>query len=413
MEADETTVALYHFNGDFLDDSGNQFDLTLIGNVTFVPTTHADGSPAGQAARFSNFGDSLSALIPDEWIAPGNTSQELTIEAWMFPRSYKAWGHDVGRILWLQQWWDSSLGILQDKWLTPASPMLLSAQTKVFSNSQWASAITLGKWQKFTLTRDTTGNVSLKVNDVEVASALVLNNYGRTDDWTFSIGDIDADIDEVRISRTINPRPAPEGFTNDADTIALYHFDGDFQDSSGNNHHLTETGGTNQLSNPTWMKHPYGGCASFANLGDKLTVNIPNSEVSPATHDLCIEARIYPTAFLARGHDCYNILRMFQAWDSSLGFIQDKWMWPATPILLAGNNIVFTNAGWNTSIAPGMWHTLKITRTVTNLVSLEVDGNVLASATAIVQTGRTDDWILELGNFTGAIDELRISRVAR
>jgi len=60
-----------------------------------------------------------------------------------------------------------------------------------------------------------------------------------------------------------------------------------------------------------------------------------------------------------------------------------------------------------------MWHTLKITRTKDNLISLEVDGTVLVSTTASVETGRDDDWFLELGNFAGAIDELRISRVAR
>ena len=413
FEADANTVALYHFNGDFLDDSGNEFDLTPAGNVTFVPVTHADGSPAGQAAHFSNFGDSLATLIPDAWIAPGDTSQELTLEAWIYPRGYKAWGHDCGRILWLEQWWDSSLGIYQDKWLTPASPMLLSAQTKVFTNSQWDSAVTLDQWQKLTVTRDTAGTVTLKVNDVKVASGLVSNLYGRTNDWTFRIGDIDADIDEVRISRTINPSPAPEGFANDAHTIALYHFDGDFQDSSGNNHHLTAAGTTSLLANPTWMNHPYGGCAAFANLGDKLTVTIPNSEIAPATSDLCIEARIFPTAFLAWGHDSYNILRLFQYWDSSLGFLQDKWASPGTPVLLAGNTTVFSNSGWSSNIATGMWHTLKITRTTGNVVSLAVDGNVLVSSTVLVQTGRDDDWLLELGNFTGAIDELRISRVAR
>ena len=161
------------------------------------------------------------------------------------------------------------------------------------------------------------------------------------------------------------------------------------------------------------MTHPSGGCAAFADLGDNLTVTIPNSEVSPATSDLCIEARIYPTAFLAWGHDGYNILRMYQYWDSSFGFIQDKWLSPAKPVLLAGNHAIFSSTGWDTNIAPGMWHTLKITRTIDNVISLEVDGQVLVSTTISVQTGRDDDWLLELGNFAGAIDELRISRVAR
>ncbi len=412
-EANEHTVALYHFNGDFADDSGHQFDLLPSGNVTFVPTTHADGSPAGQAARFRDIGDNLTTVIPDEWVAPGDSSQGLTIEAWIYPRAYKAWGHDVGRILWLEQSWDSSMGILQDKWLTPQAPMLCSGQTTIFTNSQWTSSVTLNQWQKIAVAQDTVGNISLKVNDIEVASALVPNDYGRINDWTFSIGDIDADIDEVRISRTVNPTAAPEGFINDADTIALYHFDGDFQDSSGNGHHLTANGNTSLLVDPTWMTHPSGGCATFADLGDNLSVTIPNSEVSPATCDLCIEARIFPTDFLAWGHDSYDILRMYQYWDSSLGFIQDKWRSPATPILLAGRYPIFSNTEWDTSIAPGMWHTLKITRTKDNLISLEVDGTVLVSTTASVETGRDDDWFLELGNFAGAIDELRISRVAR
>ena len=116
---------------------------------------------------------------------------------------------------------------------------------------------------------------------------------------------------------------------------------------------------------------------------------------------------------LAWGHDSYDILRLYQHWDSSLGFIQDKWLLPAKPVLLAGNYAIFSHTGWDTGIAPGVWHTFKITRTKDNLISLEVDGKLIASTTVSFETGRDDDWLLELGNFAGAIDELRISRVAR
>lgn len=415
LESDPTTVALYHFNGDFLDSSGNHYDLAPSAGVTFVPTTHTDGTPAGQAARFRNWGDTLVATIPDVLLAPSNTSQPLTIEAWIFPRAYKAYGHDVGRLLWLEQWWDSSMGILQDKWLLPATPMLRSSQSTILPNSQWASVVALGQWQKFTVTRDALGNVSLKINDTLVASGLVPNSYGRTNDWTLSMGDMDADIDEVRISRTDTPAPPPEGFINDAHTIALYHFDGTYQDSSGNNHHLIASGNTSLLGNPEWMEHPSGYSASFTNLGDTLSVMIPNSVVSPATipDTLCIEAKIFPTSFHAYGRDSCNILRLFQWWDSSLGFIQDKWLRPEKPSLLAGGNTIYTNSDWGAHITPGVWHTLKLTRFATDMINLEIDGTLVVSKLAPTQAGRTNDWLLEIGNFAGEIDELRISNIER
>lgn len=413
--ADAGTVALYHFNGDFLDDSGNQFDLTASPGVTFVPTTHADGTPAGQAARFRNFGDTLSTLIPDAWLAPGSSSQELTVEAWIWPRAYKAYGVDVANILWLYQHWDSSLGVMQDKWLLPDVPMLRSGASTITSNSQWPAAVTLGQWQKITITRDTSGNVGFRVNDTLVSSAPAPIGYDRTNAWTLILGNIDADIDEVRISRTTAPAPPPEGFINDADTIALYHFDGGFQDSSGNNHHLLAGGNARLQANPGWMSHPSGHSAAFTRIGDKLTVTLPNAEVSPATgpDDLCIEARILATSFLGYGWDGVSILMLYQYWDCSLGVFQDKWLLPAAPLVLTGSHAVLSNSAWNSGIQTGVWHNLKITRHSDCSVQVEVDGIPLSNSPSPVNTGRTDNWQLELGNFTGEIDELRISRVPR
>ena len=409
--ADATTVALYHFDGDFLDYSGNHFDLTASPGVSFVPT-YVDSLPVGQAARFRNLGDTLTTIIPDAWIAPGNSSQELTLEAWIFPRAYKAYGQGAD-LLRLTQYWDSSLGVSQDKW--GKAPMLMSGSTTIV-NSLWTSAVTLGQWQKLTITRNAAGYVTFQVNDNVVANVLAPNNYGRTNGWLLTLGNMDADIDELRISRTIHPAPAPEGFINDYNTIALYHFDGNFQDSSGNNLNLNPGGNTALIANPSWMIHPYGASAAFSNLGDNLTVTIPNSVISPGPDvgDICIEARILPTAFLAQGHSAVNILRLYQSDDNSLGFIQDSVSIPAAPMMLAGNSPVYPNTAWDTDITPGEWHTLKLIRYASNFVSLEVDGTLLVyTATQTTQTAQTYNWQLELGNFIGEIDELRISNIPR
>jgi hypothetical protein len=357
----------------------------------------------------------LSVTIPDSVIAPGNTSQEITVEAWIYPRSYKARGIGNADILTLHQAWDSSLGISQDKWLLPEAPVVRSGSHTMVSTSEWLSAVTLNQWQTWKITRTSDGIVSFYVNEVLVKSEGAANNYGRTNAWTFRIGDIDADLDQVRISNIVRADAVSDALLEDAHSIAHYHFDGDFQDSGNQQFHLQVGGNTRHGNNPQWMSKIAGQTAVFENLGDTLTAILPNSVLSPGNTatSLCIEAWILPREYKAYGNDSTSILHLYQHWDSAIGIIQDKWLKPSVPLVMAGSSTVVTNSEWNQQIQIGVWQKIKINRYTDGRVEVHRDGQLISERQAPMQEGRNTDWILQIGNFRGEIDELRISNINR
>lgn len=201
---DSDTLALYHFNGNFNDSSGNGYHLASTGNVQLINTNSGwMAHPGGQVARFTNIGDTLTVTFPDSLVSPGSTSTPLTLEAWIYPRSYKAYSVGNYSVLSLFQFWDSSLGAEDGKWNSPGVPAFMTGGASILTTSQWKSAITIGTWQHLRITRSATGAFSCWINDVCVSTIVASPNYGRTNAWTLTIGNINADVDEVRVSRAV------------------------------------------------------------------------------------------------------------------------------------------------------------------------------------------------------------------
>ena len=411
---DSSTVALYNFNGNYNDSSGNGFHLTTTPDVTRIPSYSASGVSKGEIVRLRNFGDALTVNIPDSYIAPGGT--DLTLEAWVYPRAYKAWGTGWAGILSLYQNWDSCFMIGQDKWLTPGAPYFKSGQHTFISNSEWNTTLQLNKWQHIRFTRTSTGNVSFWLDGVCVKTGSAPNADGRTNDWSFRIGDIDADIDDVRISKSVRQPDPPEEFVSDANTIALYHFNGNYQDSGPNNLHLTAAGNvTRTTANLEWMNHPAGEVARFANMQDGLTVTIPDSLVSPGNgaSEFTIEARIFPRSYKAYGVGGAAVIYLYQQWDSSLCVMQDKWITPAAPQVMAGSNVIVSNTLWNSSVQLNTWHKLKITRDTLSVVKVWLDDVCISTVNAPTNYWRTNDWFFKIGDINADIDEVRLSKTVR
>jgi len=201
---DANTVALYHFNGNYQDSGPNGYHLTAAGGTTRVSTnTGWMASPAGEVARFSALGDTLTATIPDSVLSPGSTSTALTLEAWIYPRAYKAWSVNNYPVLSLYQQWDSSLEVVDNKWNSPGVPLIRTGGTTIFTSPQWQTSVTQGTWQHLKITRSTAGVYNCWINDTCLSTTTSTANYGRTNAWIFTIGNIDADIDEVRISNIV------------------------------------------------------------------------------------------------------------------------------------------------------------------------------------------------------------------
>jgi hypothetical protein len=201
---DAHTVALYHFSGGYEDSGPNGFHLQPNGNVQRVTGNAGWMSvPSGEVARFSNVGDTLSISIPDAHIAPGSSASPFTFEAWIFPRAYRAWGVDNKPILSLHQHWDSALEVYQNKWGSPAAPMVHNGTLTMLTPADWNAAVSLNSWQHFKITRNAQSEFKIWIDGVCIHTSTSFPNYGRGNAWTLTIGNFDGDVDEVRLSNIV------------------------------------------------------------------------------------------------------------------------------------------------------------------------------------------------------------------
>ena len=204
FENDAHTVALYHFNGDYQDASGNGLHLTPAGNVSLASDNSGwHPNPVGQVARFGGLGDTLTVQIPDSRIQPGSVKSQFSFEAHIYPRAFKAYGVSNFPVLSLYQWWDSSFQIIDGKWNVPHAPTVSIGAYNLISSAQWASLVTPQTWHKIKMTYDKAGLFRLWIDDVMVVNNPSVLLAGRSNDWTLTLGNFDGDIDEVRISNIV------------------------------------------------------------------------------------------------------------------------------------------------------------------------------------------------------------------
>ncbi|MEI8197209.1 MAG: LamG-like jellyroll fold domain-containing protein, partial [Phycisphaerae bacterium] len=202
-------------------------------------------------------------------------------------------------------------------------------------------------------------------------------------------------------------------YTSDANTTTLYHFTTGFTDASGHGYTLTAAGNTALAGdNVDWMSVPAGQAVRVHGVGDTLTVSLPDSAIMPNNAaTLTLEARLYIKNYAAYGVATALLVSLSQDYDSAFNLYQDMWTQYAQVNASSGVAIV-SAANWNAGFLQNTWHAFKLTFTG-GLVSCYVDGNLLGSATAAPNYGRSSNWTLTLGNFDGYIDEVRVSNVVR
>ena len=222
----------------------------------------------------------------------------------------------------------------------------------------------------------------------------------------------------VSASSTVmtNTGNAQGNFAVDANTVALYHFDGNYQDATANGFNLTASGGVVLASdNLGWMANPSGQVARFTNAGDTLTVTIPDSFVLPGSvpAPFTLEAQFFPRAYLGYGVNQFPVISLLQNYDTSLQLLDGKWNTPHVPTVISGATTFVTAAQWQNAVSMNAWHSLKLVFDATGTASCYVDGNLVSSAAAKLNYARNTVWTLTLGNFSGDIDEVRVSNTVR
>lgn len=212
--------------------------------------------------------------------------------------------------------------------------------------------------------------------------------------------------------------PAPPATTGSdeitpaADTIALYHFNTDFNDAGQNDLDLTTGGGVALTSaNLAWMQSPSGKVARFTKVGDTLSVSIPDSLLlASGGTPLSIEARIYPRAYLAYSIGDLPVIALHQEWDTHLQLEDSKWS--SGPAFSANGGTLADTQQWATSVTPNAWHRIQISFDGTHTIKLWIDGILTNTVELEPNIDRSNDWTLTLGNFDGDLDEVHISRAA-
>jgi len=515
LVADGDTVALYHFDDGYGDSSGNGLDLIVGGNVSLAEDNLGwMVSPSGAAARFRSIGDQLTVSIPDALLLPGDGP--LSIDARIFVRGYLGFGVASVPIISLEQSWDTYFNFNEDIW---GGPGMGANGVNVVSEQQWDAATVLGQWQRLQISYDGAGTTSVHLDGELVNSVASAPDASRDGSWTLSIGNLDADIDELMISRseaigqappidTLAPAaglatdsttvgapfsvaitfsesvsglsandlivgngiasnligsganysvtitPAVEGTVSvdlpagtvqdaggnantasntlavayaapgggggaggggvgdelsaDATTVALYHFNGGYGDSSGNGLDLIAGGNVSLAGdNLAWMANPSGAAVRFRNLGDQLTVSIPDALLLPGDGPLSIDARIFVRGFLGFGVASVPIISLEQSWDTFFNFNEDIWGGAG----VSANAVsVVSPLQWEEAMILNQWQRLQISYDGAGTTSVFLDGALINSLASSPEAGRDGGWTLTLGNLDADIDELLISR---
>jgi hypothetical protein len=202
---DAHTVALYSFDSNYADSTAHHLDLLASGTVC-LSSSNAGWSapPSGKVANFQGLGDTLSVSIPNSLLKPGKSASPITIEAFIYPRAYLAYGAGNYPVVSLSQAWDSSLQLYDAKWNMPAGPSVVAGQNTILTSQQWSDSVSLNAWHYLKITRNTAGNVAVWIDGVETASGSATNmNCARTTPWMLTLGNFNGDIDEVRVSNIV------------------------------------------------------------------------------------------------------------------------------------------------------------------------------------------------------------------
>jgi hypothetical protein len=193
------------------------------------------------------------------------------------------------------------------------------------------------------------------------------------------------------------------------DLVALYHADGSLSDSSGNNGALVLAGNARLDDlNLGWMAARSGQALRFDDLGDKATVNIPAELIcDPNTAEISVEAMVFVESYQGWNRSSAKLLTLERSWEASLSWFEDTY---SGPHLRGGNILDCTGPHLAAAMPVGKWHHLQMIASSTGY-AFRINGALIASATGGGLTGwNGGSATLELGNFSGWIDEIAIRR---
>ncbi|MDQ2932910.1 MAG: glycoside hydrolase family 9 protein [bacterium] len=204
-------------------------------------------------------------------------------------------------------------------------------------------------------------------------------------------------------------------YTNDANTLGLFHFDTSVRESSGKAMTFSLQNGTKiSANNLLWMTAPTGQALEFATANDTATLSfVPPS----STSTMAVEGKIYIDT-----HSAFNVVNatlfaLTQGDSKYFGLFDQKYVdgtyvksaqgYDATQqsILLTKNQLVG-------KLDTKKWYLFKLLITG-GKASVYIDGVKLAETSIQPNFSTASPVTLKVGGFKGFIDEVRISNVTR
>ena len=197
-------------------------------------------------------------------------------------------------------------------------------------------------------------------------------------------------------------------------TVALFHFDNNGNDLSGNGFDLTAAGSVSyQNTDLGWMTNPSGTSVRFQDADDRLFVSIPDELLLPNTGgEITLEWQMKVLSLPLSGEGGHSQVLLGQSWNNFLEMYTHRWASPQIPVVRANGQDVASEE----MLAPyytGDWFSVRITLDSDGNIRTFIQGNLISEMTKPAQARRGNDWLLSLGNFDGYIDELRISNTLR
>jgi len=229
---DSNTVALYHFDTALVaDSSGNSNTLFITtntaGGVVLTNNTTWMENPTGYVARFNGPGNCLSNVIPTGLFPTtnyggGTIPAALSIEAWIYPRSYAAssqmnivyfgpgfYGTSCTPSTVVTNWGAMQWGLQYNTGQIPDAPEVLANQAVLLSNAQWNEVATLNTWHLLQITFDGVAQISKVYVDGVLQCCSACMPQPGVGNYVLTLGNFNGDIDEVRLSNIVRTNITP------------------------------------------------------------------------------------------------------------------------------------------------------------------------------------------------------------
>lgn len=195
--------------------------------------------------------------------------------------------------------------------------------------------------------------------------------------------------------------------SNNTAVVGWWKLDGDYKDNRGRSSDLTPAAAVAlDSSSYVYTNRPEaGGCALAADLGDHLSVAVPNSALSGASA-ISIEAMFFVSALKASGSGHADMLAISGPGANELKMYQNTEY--AAPIVVGKGATIADQATVAAALATGRWQHWKITLDSSGY-TVKVDGQTvatLAAASDLSGWSSGGNSTVTVGDFDGWVDEV-------